>query len=184
MPSVWSAGIIVTDSIEYEYILQALGPFRYEQSVIVEEQDTLHWTMGDFWGKRVFVVRAPQEWHAYAANAMRQQWKVKFIFMAGTFVSFTNGAPPVGHCSLQLPNVDERRADHLQVGIRAGDRASLAQLTNALDRFIAGTKEGQFNTDDLIRQWAAAYPELNEGLYMPAPGTYGMLETLPPQLKD
>ncbi|KAK1252554.1 hypothetical protein MKX08_003741 [Trichoderma sp. CBMAI-0020] len=173
----WPIGWIIPDLTEFFYTVPLLGPSCL-QGIQLGHDDNLNWAIGDMYGKKVILIHAPKAWQAYAASAMKARFQVKIIFIGGTYHSATFSFPPIGHCLLKLPEIDERRYDRLSASIPEEELASLAKLTNGLDRFIGGAKEGLFNLDQVIYQWAQQDPQVMNGLEMPdatfvhVPATY------------
>jgi hypothetical protein len=162
----WTIGWIISDLTEYQYTVPLLGADSVQSSQLGQE-DTLNWAMGEIYGKKVLLVHAPKEWHAYVGAIMKQRFSTKVLFIGGTYESTTDAFPPIGHCLLKRPEIDERRYDRLAASIPGDDVASLAKLVNGMDRFVDGAKQGQFNLDQVIYQWVAENAELGYGLTMP-----------------
>lgn len=177
----WPIGWIISDLTEYSYTVPLLGPRRV-QSTKLGNDDDLNWAMGDMYGKKVFLAHAPKEWHAYAGATMRARFGIKIIFIGGTYESATFIFPPIGHCLLQLPEIDERRYDRLAASISGEEMTSLTKLVNGMDRFTAGAAAGQFDLDLVIYYWAEENAEVVNGLTLPNKDTVGTFEI--PPLED
>ncbi|KAL7919537.1 hypothetical protein ACQKWADRAFT_322936 [Trichoderma austrokoningii] len=169
----WVIGWFIPDFIEYNWTVGMLSTYRHQQ-IQIGDDDTLMWATGIIDGKRVYIVSAMVEWHAYAATALRDRFGAKVVFIGGTTESHTYANPPIGHCLLRLPDTDERRLEHLAASITGDDTASLAKLANGLRRFIEHSRQGYCNLDLMIREWAALYPEVDEGLVLPDETVYSV----------
>lgn len=172
----WPIGWIISDITEYIHTVPLLGAYCV-QSTKLGNDDDLNFAMGEMYGKKIYLAHAPKEWHAYAGATMRQRFDIKIMFIGGTYESAADPFPPIGHCLLQMPEIDERRYDRLAASIPGDEIASLAKLANALDRFRAGAKKGEYNLEQVIYQWAEQVAGINDGLVMPDPATLRKFET-------
>ncbi|KAL6893382.1 hypothetical protein GGI43DRAFT_413117 [Trichoderma evansii] len=160
----WPIGWIVSSKTEFNYTKSIFGPYCPLYKGIGNE-DKLDWLMGDLSGKTVFLVQAKKEYHALASAAMKERFNIKVLFIGGTYESEVYAYPPIGHCLLKMPEVDERRYDRLSTSIPGEDIESLAKLANAMDRFLL---------DQRVGQWAEGNAEIYDGLVMPEMSAFEM----------
>ncbi|KAM0524822.1 hypothetical protein ACHAPE_000926 [Trichoderma viride] len=175
----WPIGWIVSDLTEYLYTVPLLGP-NCEQGMKVGNDDDLVWTKGELYGKRIILVNASRQQLAYASANMKQTFGIKILFVGGTYMP-TDSLSPIGYCELKMPHMDNY--DSLATSIPRDDIESLAKLVVAKDLFIAGSKEGHFNLDQLINQWAEKNESVSSGLTM-QPATTDSYEEWPAHMND
>ncbi|EHK42927.1 hypothetical protein TRIATDRAFT_310512 [Trichoderma atroviride IMI 206040] len=177
----WPIGWIIPDTTEYLYTVPLLGP-NAEQGIRVGNNDDLVWTKGELYGKKIILVNASRLQLAYASANMKQAFGIKILFVGGTYQSM-NSLHPIGHCNLKMPYVDDWNSNKLATSIPRDDIESLAQLSVAKDLFITRSKEGHFNLNRLISQWAENNQAVNHGLIMP-PATPDSYEEWPAHKND
>ncbi|KAH8131065.1 hypothetical protein ACSS6W_000564 [Trichoderma asperelloides] len=162
----WPVGWIVNNDTEFNFATSIFN-LNYTLHKGIGNEDNFDWAVTYIAGKKVFLVNAPQEYHAMVGTAMRERFNIQVLFFGGTCDSDTYGIPPIGHCLLQLPDVDESQIARLSTIIPGENMASLAKLANAIDRFVAKSRTGEINIDATINELAVLNPEINDGLVQP-----------------
>lgn len=169
----WPVGWIVNNDTEFNFATSIFN-LNYTLHKGIGNEDNFDWAVTYIAGKKVFLVNAPQEYHAMVGTAMRERFNIQVLFFGGTCDSDTYGIPPIGHCLLQLPDVDESQIARLSTIIPGENMASLAKLANAIDRFVAKSRTGEINIDATINELAVLNPEINDGLVQPEIRTFKM----------
>lgn len=179
-----SVGWIVSDPKDYSDIMDLLGPNRV-QSTQLGDADDFNFTVGEMHNKAVCLVNAPVGTYQYASASMKKRFSITILFIGGTYpradaVSY----PPIGHCLLQMPEIDEQWYEQLRGSIPADDISSWASLTTALDRFREGSKIQHYNLNQTINQWAKDIPGVLNGLMRPDPDVICKLTCPMPYLRE